>query len=211
MPAERQQPVLKFIRKLTAAQRVATGTDAQLLNRFIVQRDEAAFAALVERHGPLVFGVCRRVLQDTHHAEDAYQATFLVFAQKASSVRYPETLGNWLYGVAYRTALKAKATARGQAQEPHEVVTPNEREPVDELIVKETRLLLDEEINRLPVKYCVPLVLCYLAGRTHKEAAEALGCPRKTITTRLLRAREHLRRRLVLNQAKSPAVGGEIS
>jgi RNA polymerase sigma-70 factor (ECF subfamily) len=192
------QAIVKFIRKVADTGSVKTSTDAQLLSRFVAQRDESAFAALVERHGPMVFAVCRRILRDSHDSEDAYQATFLVLARKASSIAQPETLGNWLYGVAYRTALQGRTTAaKRRAQEVQHVVAPTERDPVDELIVKEISLLLDEELNRLPTKYRTPFVLCYLSGQTHEEIASVLGCPRKTVTTRLMRARERLRGRLV--------------
>jgi RNA polymerase sigma factor (sigma-70 family) len=189
---------MEFLRKVATAGSVAQSTDAELLSRFVAQRDESAFAALVQRHGPMIFGVCRRVLHDTQDAEDAYQATFLVLARRAKSVARPETLGNWLYGVAYRTALRARASAsRRRAQERQQVAARTEREPVDELIVQEIRLLLDEEVHRLPAKYRAPFVLCLLEGHTHEEAAQALGCPRKTITTWLTRARERLHGRLM--------------
>jgi RNA polymerase sigma factor (sigma-70 family) len=192
------QAIVKFIRKVAATRSVKTSTDAQLLSRFVPQRDESAFAALVERHGPMVFAVCRRILRESHDCEDAYQATFLVLARKANSVAQPETLGNWLYGVACRTALRARTkAAKHHEQQVQQVVAHTEREPVDELIMKEIRQLLDEELNHLPAKYRAPFVLCYLSGQTHEEIASALGCPRKTVTTRLMRARQRLRGRLV--------------
>jgi RNA polymerase sigma factor (sigma-70 family) len=224
MATDRVPPVLEVIRKLVASD-VTIGTDAQLLSRFVGQRDEAAFAALVRRHGPMILGVCRRVLHNAHDAEDAYQATFLVLARKAKAIARPEALGNWLYGVAYRTALKARVTAaRRYAQEKHSSAAREEINPIDELVLQEIRLLLDQEVSRLPERYRMPFVLCHLAGRTHDEAAQSLGCPRKTITTRLTRAREKLRARLVrrglvlsaatfaaaLSQSSASAAGTQI-
>jgi RNA polymerase sigma-70 factor (ECF subfamily) len=196
MAAGPAHPVLRFIRALspTAGQDVP---DAELLGRFVARRDESAFAALVCRHGPMVFGVCARVLGDTPDAEDAFQATFLVLVRRAGSMGRPDLLGNWLHGVAYRTALKARAeTLRRRRQESHAAARP----PVDaaeEGVWRDLRPILDEELNRLPQKYRVPLVLCHLEGQTHEEAARRLGCPRETVTTRLVRARERLRSRMV--------------
>jgi RNA polymerase sigma-70 factor (ECF subfamily) len=197
MPGGQPQPLLRFIRKLTAPGSAAENTDAKLLARFVGQQDETAFAALVQRHGPMVLGVCRRVLGDLHDAEDACQAAFLVLARKARSLARPEALGNWLYGVAYRTALKARAEAIRRRARESQVAARAVRDPAAELILQELRLLLDDELNRLPAKYRAPFVLCFLAGQTHEEAALTLGCPRKTITTRLTRARERLHARLL--------------
>src|SRR5262249_52199145 len=148
--------------------------DGPLLARFVACRDEAAFAALVRRHGPMVLGVCRRVLRHAQDAEDAFQAAFLVLARKAASVLKREALGSWLYGVAYRTAQKLRSMrARRQAREkqvdemPHPQVRPDE--------VQDWRPLVDCELNRLPEKYRAPVVLCDLEGQTHREAARQLG------------------------------------
>ena len=184
-------PVLRFLRRLTAG--AGDAPDAELLGRF-ARGDEAAFAALLRRHGPMVFGVCTRVLGNTADAEDAFQATFLVLVRRAAAVGRPGLLANWLYGVARRTALKAKTSAarrrrhEGRAAEAAARATAA---PGDDL-----RPVLDEELERLPARYRLPLVLCYLEGRTHEEAAQALDCPRETVTTRLVRARERLRGRL---------------
>jgi RNA polymerase sigma factor (sigma-70 family) len=189
-------PILRFIRSIRAGA-ARDAPDEELLTRFVADRDEAAFAALVHRHGAMVLGVCRRVLRDADRAEDAFQATFLVLVRKAASIGRPGRLGNWLYGVAYRTALKARGRRdRLWAREkPLVDVTPAEAavNPADR---EELLAALDEELHRLPERYRSPVVLCYLQGKTREEAARTLGCPRETLATRLLRARERLRGRL---------------
>jgi RNA polymerase sigma factor (sigma-70 family) len=171
-------------------------TDAQLLGRFVGANDEAAFEALVQRHGPMVLGVCRRVLRDANSAEDAFQATFLVLVRKAATIAKPQLLGNWLYGVAYRVAMKARAnSARRSAHERQAASMPRSQSSAD-AGDRELRLVLDEEINHLPEKYRVPLVLCYLEGKTNQEAARQLGCPTGSMSWRLTRGREMLRKRL---------------
>jgi RNA polymerase sigma factor (sigma-70 family) len=171
-------------------------TDGQLLAYFIERRDEAAFEALVRRHGLMVLGVCRRVLRDLHDAEDAFQATFLVLARKAASLRSRELVGNWLYGTAYRTAQEARATiARRRARERQVEDMPDPRaEP--EPAWRELLPLLDQELSRLPDRYRVPVVLCELEGKTRKDVARLLGLPEGTLSWRLARARKLLARRL---------------
>jgi RNA polymerase sigma factor (sigma-70 family) len=171
-------------------------SDGQLLDRFVARRDGAVFEALIQRHGPVVWGVCRRVLRDHHDAEDAFQATFLVLARKASTVMPREKLGNWLYGVAFQTSMKARATrAKRRIREDHatempepEAVSQNERDDLIEW--------LDEELSHLPEKYRIPIVLCELQGKTHREAADQLEWPIGTVSGRLSRARTILARRL---------------
>ncbi len=170
-------------------------TDGQLLTRFVAARDEASFAALVRRHGPMVLGVCSRLLRDFHDAEDAFQATFLILARKAGSVVKRESVGCWLYGVAYRTAQEARsASARRRQRErpmsevPHPVVPPAESQ--------DWRPLLDQELNRLPEKYRSAVVLCDLEGRSRREAARQLGIPEGTLSSRLATARQMLAKRL---------------
>jgi RNA polymerase sigma factor (sigma-70 family) len=171
-------------------------TDSQLLECFLARRDEAAFAALVRRHGPMVLAVCRRVLGNHHDAEDAFQATFLVLARKGAALRARELVGNWLHGVAYRTALRAKAmTARRQAHERQARELARPRAPADDGW-QELLPLLDQELDRLPERYRVAVVLCDLEGVTRREAARQLGVPEGTLSGRLTRARRLLARRL---------------
>jgi RNA polymerase sigma-70 factor (ECF subfamily) len=174
------------------------GTDRQLLHRFVARRDEGAFEALMARHGPMVFAVCRRVLRDVHEAEDACQATFLVLARKAGSVRRPELLANWLYGVAYRAARKAqRQAARHGARAILGAAMRSTDSIPDEVVWEDLRPVLDGELDRLPGKFRAPVVMCYLEGLTAEEASRKLGCPRGTILSRLSRARAKLRKRLL--------------
>ncbi len=175
----------------------ATGpSDRELLERFIKGHDEDAFAALVHRYGPLVLGVCCRVLGNWDDAQDAFQVTFLVLASKASTLKEPELLAHWLYGVAYRTAVKARGrTAKHRACERQAagMVSPTDEQPEDGREVLE---VLDEELNLLPERYRILLVLCYLQGKTHEQAARELGYPLGSMSWRLGRARDALRKRL---------------
>jgi RNA polymerase sigma factor (sigma-70 family) len=196
MPNRALTPLLRYLRKITAPEDSGETTDRQLLARFILHRDEAAFADLVQRHGPMVMGVCRRVLGDWHEAEDAFQATFLVLARKGASVKKPELLANWLYGVAFRTALKARGIMAKRRARVHPLMElPGS--PSGEKGMSELGPILDEELQRLPAKYRTPVVLCYFEGKSHEEIARQLGCPRETVSTRMARARERLRKRLV--------------
>ncbi|HMF12591.1 MAG TPA: sigma-70 family RNA polymerase sigma factor [Gemmataceae bacterium] len=144
----------------------------------------------------MVLGVCTRVLGGVHDAEDAFQATFLVLVRKASSIRAPGSLGPWLYGVAYRTALKAKAQALKRQKLEKPLVDVAAPAVGDRVILDDLRAVLDEEVNCLPAKYRVPFVLCYLQGKTNAQAAKMLGCAQGTIFSRLARARERLQKRL---------------
>jgi RNA polymerase sigma factor (sigma-70 family) len=189
--------VVEHLRRLFAAPADGAASDARLLERFHQVRDEGAFAALVRRHGPLVLGVCRRVLGNEQDAEDAFQATFLVLARKAGSIRRAESLGGWLYEVAYRIALKARAAAARRRQHERQAgEMPRPEKPPDELR-PELRPVLDEELHRLPECSRRLLVLCDLEGRTHQEAARELGIPPGSLSRHLGRARELLRERLV--------------
>jgi RNA polymerase sigma factor (sigma-70 family) len=172
-------------------------TDGQLLECFVARRDEAAFAVLVRRHGPMVLGVCRRVLGHAQDAEDAFQAAFLVLARKAASIGRRELVGNWLYGVAYRTALDARAAATRRRTRERQVSAMPEPEAGNSVDVwSDLRPLLDRELNRLPDKFRVPVVLCDLEGRPRKEVAQQLGIPEGTLSGRLTTARRRLARRL---------------
>jgi RNA polymerase sigma factor (sigma-70 family) len=170
-------------------------TDGQLLERFVAERDEVAFAALVQRHGRLVFGVCCRLLGHVQDAEDAFQATFLVLARKAASLSNGEAVGNWLHGVAYRIALDAKVVnTRRNAREKQVVEMPHPEVVADE--PQDWRPWLDYEINLLPEKYRTPVVLCELEGRTRREVAHQLGLSEGTLSSRLAAARQLLAKRL---------------
>jgi RNA polymerase sigma-70 factor (ECF subfamily) len=153
-------------------------------------------AGLVRRHGPMVWGVCRRLLHNHHDAEDAFQATFLVLVRRAASVVPREQVGNWLYGVAYQTALKARATAAKRRARERQVPDLPEPEAAGHDLGRDLRPVLDRELSRLPDKYRVPVVLCDLEGKTYKEAARQLGCPEGTLAARLARARARLAQRL---------------
>src|SRR5262245_15057692 len=170
-------------------------TDGQLLERFVKDREAAALEALVRRHGSMVWGVCRRVLANHHDAEDAFQATFLVLVRKASSVKPRDMVGNWLYGVAQQTALKARATsAKRKTREQQVSAMPEPTAPSDR--ADNLAPILDQELSRLPNKYRAALVLCELEGKTIKEAAKQLGVPEGTIASRLARGRTMLAKRL---------------
>jgi RNA polymerase sigma factor (sigma-70 family) len=191
VPEARLSGVLSYLRRLAFDD--LARADADLLRRFLSGRDQAAFAALVGRHGPLVLGVCRRILRHEQDVEDAFQATFLVLARKAGCIGRPELLGNWLHGVALRTARKARARVARQ---------PRCAEGLDEVPARaeeqaiELRGVLDEELERLPEKYRSALVLCCLAGLTREEAADRLGRTPGAVKGLLERGRERLRRRL---------------
>jgi RNA polymerase sigma factor (sigma-70 family) len=172
-------------------------SDRQLLERFIARRDEAAFEVLVWRHGPMVLGVCRRLLAQEHDAEDAFQATFLALVRKASSIRKREALGSWLHKVAYRIAVRARAAAARRAGQEKQRLAGAVAEPESEVVWQDLRPVLDAEVGRLPECYRTPVILCYLQGKTTEEAAQQIGCPRGTVLSRLARARERLRCRLV--------------
>jgi RNA polymerase sigma factor (sigma-70 family) len=171
-------------------------TDGQLLEVYISRHDEAAFAALVRRHGPMVWGVCRRVLRNQQDAEDAFQATFLVLVRRAASIASRELLANWLYGVAHQTALKARATAAKRKERERQVTEMPEPAVTQQDQWRDVQPVLDEELSRLPDKYRGVIVLCDLEGKTRKEVAVQLDCPEGTVASRLVRARTMLAKRL---------------
>ncbi|WP_439620433.1 sigma-70 family RNA polymerase sigma factor [Gemmata sp.] len=184
------------------------GADGELLARYRTLRDEDAFGSLVRRHGPMVLGVCRRVLRDAHAADDAFQVTFLVLARKADAVRPPDRLAPWLYGVAYRTALKARGRAARRQQVEGEYASQSPTTATQTGEATDLPAVLDEQVNALPEKYRVPLVLCGVQGLNKAEAATRLGVPEGTVSSRLARARDMLRDRLSRRGVVVPAAGG---
>jgi RNA polymerase sigma factor (sigma-70 family) len=196
MTSTRAGLVLQHLRRLAGARRAAQQPDAQLLERFRGRREEAAFAELVRRHGPMVLNVCRGVLRHEQDAEDAFQATFLVLARKAASVRRPEALAGFLYEVAHRAARRAQAEAIRRRAREREAAHPAPADPTLDMTLRELQGVLHEELRHLPDKYRLPLVLCYLEGRSQEEAAGQLGWSKGAFRGRLDRGREHLRRRL---------------
>jgi RNA polymerase sigma factor (sigma-70 family) len=207
MAATHPNPLLHHIRHLIGSVPAAAMTDSQLLERFLAHRDEAAIEVIVRRHGPLVFGVCRRVLHNAHAAEDAFQATFLILTRKAPSLVRHERLGSWLYKVAYRLALRARANeirrqqCEAQAARSRPVPASQTPSPSDLVVA------LEEEVQRLPERHRAPLVLCYLEGKTNEEAAGVLGCPQGSMSARLAQARERLRECLTRRGFVAPAAG----
>jgi RNA polymerase sigma factor (sigma-70 family) len=196
MASRQLNAFLRHLRRTACARADGGLTDAQLLDRFVRQRDEAAFELLVWRHGGMVLNVCLRVLHRQHDAEDAFQATFLTLARKAGAISRRESLGGWLYKVAYRIALRARTPMPARSLPGGPVLDTAAREPFAVLHWKEFRSALDEELIRLPEKLRVAFVLCCLEGRTTSTAARTLGWPQGTVGIRLHRARELLRRRL---------------
>jgi RNA polymerase sigma factor (sigma-70 family) len=187
--------VLTELRRAAAQQEAAVLADGDLLERYIHRRDESAFAALLRRHGPMILGVCRRILSNEADAEDAFQATFLVLVRKADSIRPRAMVSNWLFGVARNTALKAKAMIHKRRAKEKEAVTPSNCSAGEE-VWQQVQAVLDEELNRLPEKYRVPILLCELQGKTIKQAARQLGWPQGTVATRLAQGRRMLAKQL---------------
>src|SRR5258708_3322265 len=189
--------VIQHLRKAALLREGAELTDGQLLEGFICRREAAALEVLVQRHGPMVWGVCRRIVQNHHDAEDAFQATFLVLVRKAAAIVPRQMVANWLYGVARQTALKARATRAIRQARERQVTSMPEPEAVERQdLWPALQHLLDEELSRLPDKYRVAIVLCDLEGKTRKEAARQLGVPDGTLAAQLARARTMLAKRL---------------
>jgi RNA polymerase sigma factor (sigma-70 family) len=187
--------ILRHLRQALLRHDVRDLTDGQLLDCFLLRHDEAAFEALLRRHGPMVLGVCRRVLGDTPDAEDAFQATFLVLVRKAASIVPRELVGHWLYGVAHRTALKARSVAARRRAKERQVAAMPQPQPLEDSW-DDLQPLLDRELARLPETYRVPIVLCDLEGKSRKEAARQLAVPEGTVSSRLARGRRLLAGRL---------------
>lgn len=204
MAREQLGGILRYLRR-TFTRPGEPLSDRQLLGRFAQQRDEDAFATLVERHGPMVLAVCRRVLGNDHAAEDAFQATFVVLARKAASPGWQNSVGSWLYEVAFRCAAKARVSAARRRHHEGQAPDMNPPDPSADVDRRELRSVLDEELTRLPEKYRAPVVLCYLEGKTNEEAARLLGWPLGTVYGRLTRARDLLRGRLRRRNLTLPA------
>src|SRR5882672_7010390 len=196
MESAKRRPVLRYIRRMVEPKQAGRVSDEILLERFCTAGDGDAFASLVERHGPLVMGVCCRMLKDIHDAEDVFQATFLVLVRKARSIANPESLAQWLYGVAYRTALRARRLAAQRRFHEGRAAESMDSKMYIEFPERDLRPIIDEEIQRLPRSHRAPVVLCYFGGKTKEEAARILGLPVGTVSSRLARARERLRDRL---------------
>src|SRR5262245_6552227 len=184
-------PFAPFLHFLHARRRSADG-DAALLARFTADRDEAAFAELLRRHGPLVWRVCRQVLGNDHDAEDAFQATFLLLARGAASVRDGAAVAGWLHGTAWRVARRARAAAAVRRRREGQAPVRESADAVSEAALRELQALLHEEVARLPAKYRAPFVACVLEGRSRAEVAQALGWNEGTLSTRLAWARRRL-------------------
>lgn len=209
-------PVVRWFDTLFRGGTLGGLSDVQLLDRFVAAENlaEAAFEVLLGRHGPMVLGVCRRILGDDLAADDAFQATFLLLVRRAEVIRRRDSLGPWLHGVARRIALRAKADGRLRRErearaaiDPATAATPDEPQ-ADDL---ELGRILHAEIDRLPEKYRALIVLCYLQGRTIAEAASQLGWPVGTVGGRLARARDRLRDRLVRRGlVLQAALGAEV-
>jgi RNA polymerase sigma factor (sigma-70 family) len=206
MLSRQQKVLLPQLCRMIGSQYGGALSDRDLLGRFLGQRDTEAFAALVRRHGPTVLGVCRRVLGHAQDAEDAFQATFLALARRARSIAKQDSLGSYLYGVAYRVALKARADAARRRRHERQAALAADAQATADTTADDLRPIVDEEVNRLPDKYRRPIVLCYFEGKTYQEAARVLGWPAGTAAARLARARTLLRSRLAL-RGLAPAVG----
>jgi RNA polymerase sigma factor (sigma-70 family) len=192
MAANGLPDMVRRLRRLADPQ-AAGVSDAELLERYARSRDETAFELLLWRHGSMVHGVCRRLLRRAEDAEDAFQATFLTLVRKAATIRRGASLGAWLYQVAYRVALRARARATA-ADTP--VAEPASAARCEEVDWRDLGSILDEEVRNLPARYRDTVILCFLEGRTHAEAARELRCPKGTVAIRLSRARKRLQARL---------------
>ncbi len=195
---QRSGSVLGGIQRLFGRGSVSGLSEGQLLARFVGDRDEVAFEAIVSRHGPMVLGICRRLLDDPHDVEDAFQATFLVLVRRAGSLRDRDLLANWLYGVALRIATRCRRDrTRRRVRERSDGETELASDADSAAGLGELRTVMDVEVARLPDRFRAPIVLCYFEGLTHDQAAERLGCPVGTVRSRMAKARELLRTRLV--------------
>jgi RNA polymerase sigma factor (sigma-70 family) len=199
-------PILRHIRTLVAAQADEDLTDAQLLARFTLRQDQGAFAVLMKRHGPLVWNVCRHALGSEPDAEDAFQATFLVLALKAASIRKTASVASWLHGAAYRSALQIRRQGARRRFHEQQVVCMRQPPRQSDSALRELQAVLDEEIQRLRQEYRAPFVLCCLEGKSKAEAARELGWKEGTVSGRLARARKQLQERLIRRGIRISAV-----
>lgn len=190
------ETTLRYIRGLVQRDTSGRQPDRDLVDRVASGGDQAAFAELLERHGAMVRGVCLRMLGNGADADDAFQATFLVLARKAGTIRCHESLAGWLYRVAYRLACRTRSTTRQRQLHESQAVEPVCADPADEITWSEVRQVIDEELQRQPARYRDPLVLCYLEGLSQEEAARQLGWRVGVLRGRLDRGRQRLRRRL---------------
>jgi RNA polymerase sigma factor (sigma-70 family) len=197
--------IVQHIRRLAAAPAVDGQPDRELLRRFTRDRDDQAFAALLRRHGPMVWGACRRVLPRPDDAEDVFQATFLLLTRKAAALRDHDSVGGWLYGVAYRLALRARSAEAVRADREGRTPPRAAPDPLADITLRETQQLFDDALARLPEKCRAVLVLCCLEGLTQDEAARQLGCSRSTLKRRLEEGRTRLRKQLVRHGLTLPA------
>jgi RNA polymerase sigma factor (sigma-70 family) len=205
LPASRNA-LLRHLHRLAEPPAGGEPSDQELLQRFTVAGDEAAFAALVRRFGPMVLSLCRRRLANVQDAEDAFQATFLILARRAAAIRRRHTVGAWLFGVATRIIRRAHAEAARRPLEDRRLSRRAEPDPAAELTVRELRRVLDEELSALPERYRAPLVLCYLEGHTQEQAARRLGWTDGMLRGRLERGRAVLRARLLRRGLPASAV-----
>jgi RNA polymerase sigma factor (sigma-70 family) len=196
MSGNRPGALLRQLQTLTDARAVQRLTDAELLERFVLERDETAFAALVRRHGGMVWSVGRNVLHHEADAEDAFQATFLVLARRADSIRKRQSLASWLHGVAHRTALGIRQSALRRRRHEQAAQQGTAASAASEAALRELQVVLEEEVQSLPEHYRASFVLCHLEGKSRAEAALELGCRVGTVLSRLARARRLLRQRL---------------
>jgi RNA polymerase sigma factor (sigma-70 family) len=205
MTSTRAERLQGEVRDLLAEHALAEWPDCRLLERFVRYRDEAAFAALLDRHGPTVLRVCRAVLREAHDAEDAFQATFLVLACSAAKVRDGAALGSFLHGTAYRVAVRARARAARRAASEKEAALMRAEAVGPEPGRHDVEAALHEEVSRLPERPRRVFVLCHLEGKTHAQAAAELGCPPGSVSRHLRRACELLRERLGARGVLAPA------
>ncbi|HEV3115669.1 MAG TPA: sigma-70 family RNA polymerase sigma factor [Gemmataceae bacterium] len=205
MAEDHPNPLLQQVRHLVGNVSAAALPDGQLLERFLDNRDETAVEILVRRYGALVFGACRRVLRDTHAAEDVFQATFLVLIRKAPSLDRKRPLASWLYTVAYRLALRARANETRRRRFEEQAAQSRSSFTVPPARAGDVTAAVEEELHRLPERLRAPLVLCYLDGKTNDQAAAILGCPRGSMAARLSQALARLRHSLARRGFVAPA------